>query len=176
MVKATFALLVASMAMLLSSTVESAPIELSSTGKTIALISASEYCLLLPPNKGGNIADSEDSAISFCNKAISTAPNAKTLPSGFIKSAHFVHNTSKDYVQITGKIDRSKYDLSAGDGGGQYDLNAPHGSACAGYSSFVQFVEPDVQIYCLRCCKNKSDCPTNRSTDGCEAVLGGDYS
>ena len=73
-------------------------------------------------------------------------------------------------------MDRSKYGLSANDGGGQYDMRAPVGATCAGYASFVQLTEPDAQIYCIRCCKNKSDCPVNRSTYGCREVLGGDYS
>ncbi|KAG0046348.1 hypothetical protein BGZ83_008490 [Gryganskiella cystojenkinii] len=159
-----------------SSSVESAPVSLATSGKTIALISATEYCLMLPPKYGGNIADSEDTAISFCNKAISTAPGAKIFPSGFIQSVHFVHNPTKKYVQITGRIDRSKYGLSKNDGGGQYDLNAPHGSLCAGYTKYVQLVEPDDQIYCLRCCTSSGDCPTGQSTKGCKAVIGGDYS
>jgi hypothetical protein len=101
MVKATFAFLAASAAFLLSSTVEAVPVSLATSGQTAALISASEYCIFLPPKAGGNISDNEDKAIAFCNKPISTAPKAKTLPAGFIKSIHFVHNTSKNYVQIT---------------------------------------------------------------------------
>ncbi|KAG0063944.1 hypothetical protein BGZ89_009494 [Linnemannia elongata] len=85
-------------------------------------------------------------------------------------------NTSKGYVQITGRIDRSKYGLSKDDGGGQYDLRAPVGSKMTGYNAFVQLTEPDAEIFCIRACKNKSDCPVNKSTYGCEKVLGGDYS
>ncbi|KAF8952750.1 hypothetical protein BGZ46_003383 [Entomortierella lignicola] len=176
--KYSLSLAVASIALLLAgSKTEAAPVSLATvTGQTAALISASEYCLFLPPKYGGNISDNEDRAVAFCNKNITTAPKAGTLPTGFIKSIHFVQNTSKDYVQITGRIDRTKYGLSSKDGGGQYDMKAPVGSKCAGYTSFVQLIEPDAQIYCLRCCKTKSDCPTNKSTDGCKAVLGGDYS
>ncbi|KAG0322767.1 hypothetical protein BGZ99_003155 [Dissophora globulifera] len=176
-----FSLTIASIALFIAATsktaTEAAPVSLATvTGQTAALISASQYCIFLPPKKGGNIADNEDKAVAFCNKAISTAPKAGILPTGFIKSIHFVHDTTKNYVQITGKIDRSKYSLSASDGGGQYDMKAPVGSHCAGYTSFVQLIEPDEQIYCLRCCKNKADCPTNKSTKGCKAVLGGSYS
>ncbi|KAF8920462.1 hypothetical protein EDD21DRAFT_391375 [Dissophora ornata] len=173
-----FSFTIASIALLVAgiTNTDAAPVSLAVTGQTAALISASQYCLFLPPKAGGNISDNEGRAVAFCNEAISTAPKAGTLPTGFIKSVHFVHNTSKNYVQITGRIDRSKYSLSKNDGGGQYDMKAPVGSHCAGYTSFVQLIEPDAQIYCLRCCMTKTDCPTGKSTDGCEAVLGGNYS
>ncbi|KAF9155290.1 hypothetical protein BG015_010405 [Linnemannia schmuckeri] len=145
-------------------------------GQTGALISANEYCLFLPRKFGGNIAESEDDAIAFCNKRIPTAPQAKILPTGFVKSLHLVRNTQKGYVQITGRIDRRKYGLSRSDRGGQYDIKAPPGASYAGYRYFVQFVEPDENIYCLRVCKWKADCPVHKSTYGCRKVLGGDYS
>ncbi|KAF9900208.1 hypothetical protein EC991_007776 [Linnemannia zychae] len=145
-------------------------------GQTGALISADEYCIFLPPKYGGGISENEDSAIAFCNKAIPSAPKAKILPAGFIKSVHLTRNTQKQWVQITGKIDRTKYGLSSKDGGGQYDIKAPPGASYADYKYFVELVEPDINIYCLRVCKNKADCPVNKSTYGCEKVLGGDYS
>ncbi|KAF9435028.1 hypothetical protein BGZ76_007007 [Entomortierella beljakovae] len=145
-------------------------------GQTAAVISATDFCIFLPPVRGGGIAEHEDDAVAFCTKPIPTAPNAGILPAGFIKTAHFVKNTSKDYVQVTGRIDRRKYGLSSGDGGGQYDIKAPVGSKCAGYRYYVELVEPDINVYCMRCCKNKKDCPVNKSTYGCKRVLGGDYS
>ncbi|KAF9370909.1 hypothetical protein CPB97_002377 [Podila verticillata] len=163
MTKSIFALAIAAVAIFCSSIADAAALP---SGKTLALISATNYCIFLPSKPGQTISDSEDSAVAFCNTATSSAPNARTLPTGFIKSLHWVSNTSKGYVQITGRIDRSKYDLPSSDGGGQYDTRA----------AFVEIVEPDTQIYCLRCCKNKADCPVNKSTDGCQDVLGGDYS
>ncbi|KAF9952684.1 hypothetical protein BGZ70_000541 [Mortierella alpina] len=121
------------------------------------------------------LSDAEDRGIAFCSKALTTAPNAKTLPKGLIKTAHFVENKAKGYVQVTGRMDSRKYQFRKGDDGGQCDLKAPHGSACAGYKSFVQLIEPDANIYCVRCCKNKADCPVNKSTYGCKKVLGGNY-
>ncbi|KAK3837171.1 MAG: hypothetical protein JOS17DRAFT_733342 [Linnemannia elongata] len=146
-------------------------------GKIGVLTSSSEYCIFLPPKSGGNIADSEDVALAFCNKDIHAATNSKRLPAGFIKSVHLVRNTQKGWVQITGRIDRTKYGLSKNDGGGQYDIKAPPGSSYVDYKYYVQLIEPDSNIYCLRVCKNKIDCPTNKSTKGCTGVLGpGDYS
>ncbi|KAG0247546.1 hypothetical protein BGZ95_008612, partial [Linnemannia exigua] len=80
------------------------------------------------------------------------------------------------WVQITGRIDRSKYGLSPKDGGGQYDMRAPVGATYSGFNAFVQLTEPDSGIYCIRACMTKADCPVNKSTHGCVRVLGGDYS
>ncbi|OAQ33749.1 hypothetical protein K457DRAFT_40202, partial [Linnemannia elongata AG-77] len=146
-------------------------------GQTAVILSATDYCIFLPPKYGGDIAANEDRAVAFCTKPnLPGAPNAQVLPAGFIKSSHYVVNTQKGYVQITGRIDRSKYGLSSKDGGGQYDLRAPVGSKMNGYNAFVQLTEPDAQIFCIRACMTKSDCPVNKSTYGCEKVLGGDYS
>ncbi|KAF9360080.1 hypothetical protein BGX34_007972 [Mortierella sp. NVP85] len=146
-------------------------------GQIGVILDSDNYCIFLPPEEGGDIAANEDRAVAFCNKPnMPGAPEARVLPEGFIQSVHFVSNTQKNYVQITGRFDRSKYGLSAKDGGGQYDMRAPVGAACNGYNAFVQLTEADDQIYCIRCCKNKADCPVNRSTQGCVRVLGGDYS
>ncbi|KAG0289124.1 hypothetical protein BGZ98_003973, partial [Dissophora globulifera] len=145
-------------------------------GQTAALLSEEEYCLFLPPMRGGDIAENEDDAVAFCNKPITTAPNAGILPAGFVQSIHFVENTQKQWVQITGRLDISAYGLSSSDEGGQYDMRAPVGALCAGYKAFVQITEPNSGTYCMRCCKNKADCPVNKSEYGCETVLGGDYS
>ncbi|KAF9122073.1 hypothetical protein BGW39_010052 [Mortierella sp. 14UC] len=146
-------------------------------GQTAVILNATDYCIFLPPKYGGDIAANEDRAVAFCTKPnLPGAPNAQVLPAGFIKSSHYVVNAQKGYVQITGRIDRSKYGLSSKDGGGQYDLRAPVGSKMNGYNAFVQLTEPDAQIFCIRACMTKADCPVNKSTYGCEKVLGGDYS
>ncbi|KAF9578181.1 hypothetical protein BGW38_006159 [Lunasporangiospora selenospora] len=146
-------------------------------GQTGVIVSATDFCVFLPPKFGGDIAANEDRAVAFCTKPnMPGAPNAQVLPKGFIQSAHLVSNSTGGWIQVTGRIDRSKYGLSPKDGGGQYDVKAPVGAICAGYKSFVQLTEPDAQIYCIRCCMNKIDCPVNKSTYGCKRVLGGDYS
>ncbi|KAK5801969.1 hypothetical protein F5H01DRAFT_371805 [Linnemannia elongata] len=144
-------------------------------GRTIVLKSAGEYCLFLPRWSGQNIGDSEASAVAYCNKPISTAPNSRILSNYFIRNLHFVRNTHRHYVQLTGLFNRDIYHMNSNDGGGQYDTKAPHGAKCYGYPYFVELVEPDVQRYCLRCCQYKEDCPTNMSTEGCGTVIGGHY-
>ncbi|KAG0005910.1 hypothetical protein BGZ79_000604 [Entomortierella chlamydospora] len=158
------------------STSQAVPVHRRDYGQTAALISADQYCIFLPPDRGGNIADNEDRAVAFCNVPIESAPKAGIIPKGLIQSLHFVENTEREWVQITGRLDPSAYGLSSDDEGGQYDMRAPVGAKYSGYNAFVQITEPDSGIYCLRVCKNKSDCPVNKSEDGCEAVLGGDYS
>ncbi|KAG0347550.1 hypothetical protein BG005_012017 [Podila minutissima] len=145
-------------------------------GQTGVVLSQTDFCLWLPPVYGGDIAANEDRAVAFCTKPnMPGAANAGVLPAGFIQSANFVTDTQKGYVQVTGRLNRSKYGLSAKDGGGQYDMRAPVGAICNGYKAFVQLTEPDAQIYCIRCCMNKADCPVNKSTYGCKKVLGGVY-
>ncbi|KAF9111522.1 hypothetical protein BGX27_004814 [Mortierella sp. AM989] len=144
-------------------------------GQVASIVNQDDFCLFLPPMYGGGIAENEDSAVAFCTKPIASAPKAGLLPPGFIKSAHLVRNTQKGWVQITGRMDGKKYGLSKKDGGGQYDIKAPRGTRCAGYPHFVELVEPDSDIYCIRCCKTKTDCPVNKSTYGCKKVLGGNY-
>jgi hypothetical protein len=142
-------------------------------------ISSSTLCFFLPPSKGGNIADSEKTAVSFC-RSTSDAPGAKAFPSGFIQTAHYKSGTgSGAWVQYTGLIDPSKYGLSSKDEGGQYDNHgggSPPGSACAGYKYYVNLVEPAEKDYCIRCCQNSADCPTGRSTAGCQSLIPGTYS
>lgn len=104
-----------------------------------------------------------------CTGSISSVPDAKSFATGFIKSQYF--KKGDGWVQVHGHIDRSKENLSENDGGGQYDIKAPSGSKCAGYSHFVEIIEPDNGRYCIRCCKEKGDCPTGKSTYGCEKVL-----
>jgi hypothetical protein len=90
------------------------------SGKTLN-VTANSFCLFMPKTPGETIAASEATAIAFCNNTAS-APGAKALPKGFIKSTHFLSGKGEGkYVQYTGSIDNSKYSLDPKDGGGQYD-------------------------------------------------------
>ncbi|KAG9326112.1 hypothetical protein KVV02_002800 [Mortierella alpina] len=148
------------------------------SGKTIAIDNEKDFCLFLPPMVGGDIAKNEHSAIAFCTKPHGGAtPGARPFPKGFIQSHHLKVNRGVDaYVQITGRIDRKKYKLHKSDQGGQYDIKATKDSKCAGYNHFVQLIEPNDDIYCLRCCMQKKDCPTYKSEKGCrEIISNGNY-
>ncbi|KAF9171165.1 hypothetical protein BGX20_008029, partial [Mortierella sp. AD010] len=91
------------------STSQAVPVHQRDYGQTAALISDTEYCIFLPPERGGNIADNEDKAVAFCNVPIESAPNARIIPQGLIRSVHFVKNTERGWVQITGRLDPSAY-------------------------------------------------------------------
>ncbi|KAF9978957.1 hypothetical protein BGZ73_007844 [Actinomortierella ambigua] len=177
----TFSTFLAAAIALLSSQAHAGPVGANpaagnKSGVTIAIVDSNEFCFFLPPEWGGDIADNEHRAVAFCTKDMAQAPSANIFPTGFIKTANLFRNNARQWIQMTGRIDRNKYGLSKDDEGGQNDPKAPDGSKCAGYPYFVGLVEPNENIYCIRCCKNKSDCPTNRSEDGCRDVLPGDYS
>ncbi|GAB5590770.1 hypothetical protein Unana1_05670 [Umbelopsis nana] len=163
-----------------SSTTTSAPPVIPTThpdGMTITVNSAKDFCLFLPPKAGGDVAASEKTARTFCTSQQQNAPGAKLFPQGLILSSHFVHNTTADYVQITGLLDPTAYNLSLKDQGGQFDVRSPSGAVCAGYAAFLAIVEPAQGDYCVRCCNTntKELCPTGRSQDGCWNLIKGDY-
>ncbi|KAI7825293.1 hypothetical protein BC939DRAFT_386935, partial [Gamsiella multidivaricata] len=145
----------------------------SAQGQIASLDSDSNYCFFLPPMAGGDIAANEDSAIAFCNQANPKAPGAKVFPDGFVLSAHWA--TGDGWVQITGQIDPTKYNLNPCDQGGQYDIRAPVGASCAGYSAFVNVIEPYDGVYGMRCCQNSADCNVRQSTYGVRVIFGAQY-
>ena len=93
------------------------PLERRIGNINILVKSSSQFCSYLPPKPGQEIAQAEGSAVPFCTAV--QASGTRQFPSGFITSAHFTQTST--YTQVTGRIDRSKYRLSASDGGGQYD-------------------------------------------------------
>ncbi|SAM07586.1 hypothetical protein [Absidia glauca] len=153
-------------------------------GLTTAVLDEARFCLFLPPTPGnkGNyggmidpdaIADSEKTSRVFCTLD-GLVPGARLMPDGFITSAHYQFNTTAGFVQVTGEIDRTKYSLSAADGGGQYDnhgAGSPPLSMCQGYKYYVSLIEPDIQGYCIRCCETYQDCNASRSAYGCRRVV-----
>ncbi|KAF9933998.1 hypothetical protein FBU30_003716 [Linnemannia zychae] len=165
---------VATALVLFGSFTTAAPMSGGRPGQIVQIASASSWCMMMPPEAGGDIAANEDRAIAFCTSPDLAAPQAKIFPEGFIQSAHFA--SGDGYVQITGKLDSSKYSLSPNDQGGQYDIKAPVGSSCAGYNYYVNLIEPHSNTMCIRCCKEKKDCNTGKSTYGCAVIVPGDYS
>ncbi|KAI9031001.1 hypothetical protein CLU79DRAFT_732481 [Phycomyces nitens] len=157
------------------SLVQAHPVRISKrgTGAAIHVNSGSAFCSYLPPNPGENISDTENDAVPFCTST-SLAPGSKKFPTGFIKSAHYLSTGA--YAQVTGKIDRTKYKLSASDGGGQYDNKDLPKGTCNGYKYFVNLIEPDANVFCIRCCSKAADCKLGISTYGCQRIVPGNYS
>ncbi|KAH8549251.1 hypothetical protein BGW37DRAFT_535137 [Umbelopsis sp. PMI_123] len=157
----------------IASVVSAIPVAKRGTGAAIQVNSETEFCFYVPSKYGGNIGVYEDDSIPACTDT-TLAPGSIEFPAGFIQSAHF--QSTGSYSQVTGRIDRTKYGLSASDGGGQMDnLDLPDGT-CNGYKHFVNLIEPDAQLYCIRCCQDSSDCNLGRSQYGCEDIVPGDYS
>ncbi|CAO3607285.1 unnamed protein product [Mucor fragilis] len=143
----------------------------SSSGYDIQLKSDTAFCSFMPPHPGDNVGATENDGIPFCTNA---TLGGQVFPKGFIKTAHFL-NTS-DYAQVTGTIDRTAYQLSSSDSGGQFDNLDIKDVTCNGFKHFVNLIEPDANVFCIRCCENQSDCNLGISTYGCERVVPGDYS
>ncbi|KAI9354019.1 hypothetical protein BD770DRAFT_392926 [Pilaira anomala] len=145
-------------------------------GMVAQVVDENNFCVFLPPDDSPNriISDSEWNANAFCLGNTPLAKEAGTLPSGFIQSAHYVETEA--YVQVTGQMDGSKADLDSTDGGGQMDIKAPDGSSCAGWSYYVNLIEPETNTYCMRCCNDSKSCNRGISEKGCAHIIPGDYS
>ncbi|KAI9489507.1 hypothetical protein BDB00DRAFT_884479 [Zychaea mexicana] len=152
--------------------VHALPLERRAENINIKVTSSSQFCSYLPPSPGEEIAHAEGSAVPFCTSK--QASGTRQFPSGFITSAHF--KSTSTYSQVTGRIDRTRYQLSSSDEGGQYDNKNEIGGTCNGWSHWVNLVEPSDNIFCIRCCKNSSDCNLGRSEYGCQSIVPGDYS
>ncbi|CAI2195830.1 8608_t:CDS:1 [Funneliformis geosporum] len=135
----------------------------------ITVESESLFCTFLPNTPHQRIGDSESTAIPFCTESSPKAKGAKIFPSGFIRNKKFLKEDG--YVQVTGSIDITKYDLFADDEGGQYDANASPHSTCVGFKKFVSLIEPKEKQFCIRCCNDESKCDTNHSDQGCDALI-----
>lgn len=103
-------------ASLLLVVVQAFPLNKRGRGVDIRVNSSSDFCSYLPPSPGQSVSATENDASPFCTKA---TENAAAFPIGFIQSAHFL--STPTYVQVTGRINHTVYDILVEDGGGQYD-------------------------------------------------------
>ncbi|KAI8906759.1 hypothetical protein EDD86DRAFT_178922, partial [Gorgonomyces haynaldii] len=90
----------------------------------------------------------------------------EVIPSGVIESAHFVSTNS--HVQVTGRF-KSESNGSVF----VFDSSYPE-AKCEGYSSFFGYIEPNLGLFCLRCCRSGADCEP-KDTPGCQNNIPGDY-
>jgi hypothetical protein len=148
----------------------------NASGQIAQVVDANDFCVFLPPNDATDriISNSEWNANAFCMGNTPQATGADKIPSGFIKSAHYVKTDA--YVQVTGQIDYTKANLVGSDGGGQMDVRAPMGSSCAGWKYYVNLIEPTTNTYCMRCCNDTVNCNRGISEKGCAHIIPGDYS
>lgn len=170
--------LLSTIALVLTTVVYAVPTR-APTDKIVAIEeSDNRFCLLMPPRCGLRVEDNYKNGITYCTNFTPLTEYERILPGGFIVSNHYktVGAGSTKYIQVTGRFDRDRFLLKSDDQGSQSDPSNPSGAKCSGYPYFVQFVEPNEEIYCLRCCMRKADCPTDRDTDGCKKVIPGDFS
>lgn len=92
------------------------PLNKRGRGVDISVNSSQDFCSYLPPGLGQSISATENDASPFCTNSNNYA---NAFPSGFIQSAHFVRTPT--FVQVTGRINHTVYDILVEDGGGQYD-------------------------------------------------------
>jgi len=160
------------------------PPSLTGMGRQLRINSATDFCLLMPPNPTKqNLVDAEADAVAYCTNPVN---DTRPIPDGFIKTAHF-RRTDK-YVQITGTYDPSKMNLSPNDCGGEYDnhgamgVGNPVGAAVDGAHDFMQFMGgcdiPGNAVFCLRACHGGDSyeyCKNTYDLMGCLWVMPGDY-
>ncbi len=124
---------------------------LDGQGRTIYINSASDFCLLMPPDPTKeNLVDAEAIAVSYC---INPTNGTRPMPDGFIKTAHF--RRTPDYVQISGTYDPAIMNLGTNDCGGEYDsegaegIGNPVGVTMKNGSYFTQSWEPATSLEAL---------------------------
>jgi hypothetical protein len=141
----------------------------------VAIHEGERFCILLPPNPGSNIADSLEESVSYCSSPTAQVRHAKELPSGFIKTAQYLQTTDLRFSEVRGTFDPAAFSLSTSDQGGMASYKLSNGARCLGYRYFIQFVEPNEGVFCIRCCHNKDECPTDKADKGCKDVIPGAY-
>ncbi|SPO26830.1 uncharacterized protein UTRI_04143_B [Ustilago trichophora] len=157
------------------------PASLSGMGRTIYINSASDFCLLMPPDPTKeNLVDAEAIAVAYCtNPQNGTRP----MPDGFIKTAHFRRTPS--YIQISGTYDPKVMNFGSNDCGGEYDsegaegIGNPAGVTMRNGSYFTQFLGacdiPGQPVFCMRMCPSYEYCKNIYDLMGCLWNQPGDY-
>ncbi|KXN87224.1 hypothetical protein AN958_08614 [Leucoagaricus sp. SymC.cos] len=147
-----------------------------------------KFCMIMPRDPHTNIGDSEHPGgmKTYCSPSGRYSSIQGQFPPDFWSNVEFKTGTSSRgarFAQLTGCIQPEKLSrLNPDDGGGQYDSSGgaggrgnPEGSVCLGYNHYVELVEPSARRACIKCCDNPADCPTNKDTQGCPAVISGNY-
>ncbi|KAF9014608.1 hypothetical protein BDZ89DRAFT_1166761 [Hymenopellis radicata] len=92
---------------------------------TIHINDRDDFAILAPATPSQSIADAENDAIAFCSSGSSRQCD-NIIPDGFITAAAVEYADDGSYVQITGCIDPSKFDMSPTDDGGQIGTQMVH--------------------------------------------------
>ncbi|KII93940.1 hypothetical protein PLICRDRAFT_49935 [Plicaturopsis crispa FD-325 SS-3] len=160
----------------------------ASADNTVYVTDTNKFCMIVPRTKHTNVGDSEHPGgmKTYCSAAGHYDSSQGTLPSNWWRSVALKKGKGKNggrYAQLTGCINPNGLDrINANDEGGQYDSSGgangqgnPKGSVCLGYKHYVELLEPAGNRACIKCCDDAADCPTNKDTSGCPAVIPGNY-
>jgi len=149
---------------------------------------SNKFCIIVPRDPHTNIGDSErpGGMKTYCSPAGKYSAAQGQLPANFWTNVEFktgrgIHGSR--LAQLTGCINPNMLDrLNPNDDGGQYDSSGgdggqgnPRGSVCLCYNHYVELIEPSARRACIRCCDDPADCPLNKDTQGCPAVVKGNY-
>ncbi|CAH7685320.1 hypothetical protein PPACK8108_LOCUS19820 [Phakopsora pachyrhizi] len=138
--------------------------------------SATDFCLFGPAAFGG-VSEQEREAVAYCTQSYH---GARVIPPGTFTSIHYV------YIQITGRGDFSKINVSPDSDGGEMgwfdSLGNPIGGLVFGkdnqFEQWTEFLLPNE--FCIRACYNGPDnwkeCNHIYDLMACRWNMPGDYS
>ncbi|CBQ73755.1 conserved hypothetical protein [Sporisorium reilianum SRZ2] len=154
---------------------------LEGMGRTLYINSASDFCLLMPPDPSKqDLVAAEAVAVAYCTNPVN---GSRPMPDKFIKTAHF--RRTPTYIQISGTYDPAVMNLGSNDCGGEYDsegaegVGNPAGVTMRNGSYFTQFIGacdiPGSPVFCLRMCPGYDYCRNTFDLTGCLWNQPGDY-
>ncbi|KAF9170424.1 hypothetical protein BGX21_003486 [Mortierella sp. AD011] len=144
------------------------------SGNIIEINADGSFCMIVQSSTGA--------ARPYCFDGASTSRYEYSEspihgPPDFILSANYAEDLTKNYRQITGCMDGSKWRLNPTDVGDQFDsVGWPY--TCRNAKKFISFLEPKTNIYCIRCCYGTNadiDCNTTHPIQSCSNAIPGDY-
>ncbi|KAF9992410.1 hypothetical protein BGZ80_004095 [Entomortierella chlamydospora] len=151
-------------------------------GNTAEINSDGSFCMMFPPLGCQSVQSGAGAATPYCFEGANTSRYEYSeipifSPPDSILSANYAEDLTKNYRQITGCMDDSKWGLNPTDVGGQIDsVGWPY--TCLNAKKFISFLEPKTNIYCIRCCYGTNadiDCDTTHPIQGCSNAIPGDY-
>ncbi|KAF9044152.1 hypothetical protein BJ165DRAFT_1390011 [Panaeolus papilionaceus] len=155
---------------------------------TVVVDSEHEYCLIVPLSMSTDIGESEQpgGTTTYCSQSARYSQEQGVFSPDFWSVVEYATGVGRGggrWAQLTGCINPETLDrLDPDDAGGQYDSSGgeggrgnPEGSVCRGFNHYVELIEPAGARACIRCCDDEDDCPVHRDTEGCPAVIPGNY-
>ncbi|KAI9625384.1 hypothetical protein KEM48_010956 [Puccinia striiformis f. sp. tritici PST-130] len=162
------------------------PPSLTGMGRQIRLNSATDFCLLMPPDPTKqNLVDAEADAVAYCTNPVNGT--RRDYPRRIHQNCPL--QTHGQVCTDSGTYDPKKMNLSPNDCGGEYDnhgamgVGNPVGAAVDGAQDFMQFMGgcdiPGNAVFCMRACHGPDSyeyCKNTYDLMGCLWVMpGGEF-